>query len=392
MMTESRNNVSELLTKTLLQDFEASAQSRQHFNLVALCDQCPSLYGDRASDLRRLVQQKWAKIKRKPTPTYIQYLLRYGITVGTFTASETMTNDGTSSDDNTPSPPKDKNPTKPTADTAPSTPTRSKSSESPVPSSSVVRSSLSPFPPYAPALPYNASPAPASPYRHHQFGQTSNLVAVAAVTTTPPALSWSSFQDGSKAHPWITIVNKEQPEANREFDIQFVQNMTHGNYERNGYHIRLTVAAMDYDAWEATTPNSGGYPPEFERRLIMLKGPSQSSWERNTERYHATKKVNCARTKAAHSGTEIEISKDLARQQSHWLLVFPQGTILDNQIFSDDDGEVAVTLNPITSKTNDEGNSFRKDMRGLVLFWCIAVAGGRKVGKVTKKPKATELF
>ena len=247
-----------------------------------------------------------------------------------------------------------------------------------------------PFPPYAPALPY-ASPALASPYPNHQFGQTSNLAAVSAVTSTP-ALSWSSFQDGSKGHPWITFVNKEQPEANREFDIQFVQNMTHGNYERNGYHIRLTVAAMDFDAWEATMPNSGSYPPEFERRLMKVKGPSQSSWERNTERYHATANVNCERTKAAHNGTEIAISKDLARQQSHWLLVFPQGTILDNQIFSDDE-EVAVTLNPITSKPNDEGsNGFKKDMRGLVLFWCIAVAGGRKVGKVTKKKRAAELF
>ena len=188
------------------------------------------------------------------------------------------------------------------------------------------------------------------------------------------------------------MVNMDRSEANREFDIQFVRQMTRGVFERNGFHIRLSVAPPDYTQFEATIPRDGLFPAEYQNRLVHIKGPSLSHWVKNTERYH--KNLSCIQTKNAHNATEIEIQDDPSRELQYWLLVFPQHIVLDNQIFSVNDAEGVLPLvhNPITLKGSESGNEFGKDVRGMTLFWSIAVAGGRKIGKETTKAKAKDMF
>ena len=201
---------------------------------------------------------------------------------------------------------------KPTAGTAPNTPFSSQDGGQEqlkdYTRPSVADSKACPMTPSRLPQDLFASPTPvASAMPSHVFGAPSILGS----DSDSAPLSWSSYQDGSKNNPWLVMVNVERPEANREFDIEFVQQMTRGVFERNGFHIRMSVATLDYDKWEATIPRAG-FPSEFTNRLVLVNGPSNTCWERDTDRYHKCKNLTCIQTKNAPMGTQLEITDSVA--------------------------------------------------------------------------------
>jgi hypothetical protein len=229
--------------------------------------------------------------------------------------------------------------------------------------------------------------------RQHVFGETSPLIGQFENTRDPSTsvpTSWTVNQNGLLENPWILEVNIQRAEANRDFDIEHVQNIDQDDtYVRNGFHIRRMVAAEDHDDWTATIPTN--YEPQYAKRIILVKGPSRDYWQRCTHKYHQDGHVRCEATKKAHSATEIAIEEDPGRQWTYYLLVFPPSIQLYNLIFSRDEEVVPLGRNPMKSKAAD--NHFKKDMRAMVLFWKIAIKGGKKVGKGSKKKtKADTLF
>ena len=73
------------------------------------------------------------------------------------------------------------------------------------------------------------------------------------------------------------------------------------------------------------------------------------------------------------------------------LACFPPPIVLTNLIFSRDEEVVPLGKNPMKSQAAD--NPFKKDMRAMVLFWKIAIKGGKKVGKgKNTKKKAESMF
>ena len=184
------------------------------------------------------------------------------------------------------------------------------------------------------------------------------------------------------------MVNIDFPERNREFEIQFVNNMKKGKFERHGFHIRMPVAALDYNKFSVTVPEFGAYSLEFKRRLLAVKGPSQNAWYKDYKLYHQTNA--CASTLKAHKKTTINIGKDFERQLTHWLLVFPPPISLSNQVFSDDEGTVPVSKNSLVILAAD--NISKKDLRQVVLFWKIAVNGGEQVDTDDEGSDADQLF
>ena len=154
-------------------------------------------------------------------------------------------------------------------------------------------------------------------------------------------LSWSSYQDGTRQHPWIVMVNIMQPESHWEFDVQFVLNIKFGKYHRNGFHIRLSCKLQDYDKYEATIPipvgGSSNYAVEYQKCLVLIQGPSRSAWLVDLDAYHATGKTKVSddsdATKLANSATQFAIKKDAEQMDCFWILVFPPDIALDNQIF-----------------------------------------------------------
>jgi hypothetical protein len=132
-------------------------------------------------------------------------------------------------------------------------------------------------------------------------------------------------------NPRVILVDSTHPERNADFDIQYVRGIEHEGYKRNGFHIRITIAPLDRDIWSATMYTDN---PTLANRAILVKGPSRSSWYKEFESF--SKKIQCDATAEYHEETVGKIDRDEDRQFAYWLLVFPEGTFLDNVILSGD--------------------------------------------------------
>jgi hypothetical protein len=190
----------------------------------------------------------------------------------------------------------------------------------------------------------------------------------------------ASLHEGSKTNPSVTIVDVNHPERNQEFDIDFMEQMKHGDNVRKGYHIRVNAGVMDVDLWEARMYQGEGY----DNRAILVEGPSRTFWMNKIKSYH--QKAWCGLTKDAHIATFNNITNNDDRQVAYWLLVFPETVTLDNVIFSG---------NPVNIESGSIG--LKEEIDGLtfgtsIVFWKIAQRfGGRRLeGK--KKTTVKDLF
>jgi hypothetical protein len=423
--TKKGGGLSEYLTKNLLRDFEGSGETRESFDLLGFCDCNAEVYGVKGSLLRYQVQQRWNKVKRRELRSYLGYLKRLKIPPGTTATSrldhqskkekrrKTMSssNPNTSDDERSCSSTTSSTASISSNDTStldsfhtsqgderktPAKTSKTNKKEIPVTElfASPKRKSSRKKKAVAPSAVVLTLPPthPRQHTSHHLFGETSPLIGQFEATSTPQAfmpVSWLVDQNGSWENPWIVKVDVERAESNRDFNVEHVVGIDQDDmYTRNGFHISRTVAAPDHEEWTATIPTH--IERQYAKRVIMIKGPSQDFWQRLTEKYHEDGHVACAATKRAHSATEIAIEDAPGRQWSYFLLVFPPSIILTNLIFSRDEEVVPVGKIPMKSKSAE--NHFKKDLRAMVLFWKIAIKGGKKVGKGSKhiKKKKTE--
>jgi len=195
-------------------------------------------------------------------------------------------------------------------------------------------------------------------------------------------------QDGTIEYPFIHIVNQEYPERNHGFDIVLVPEIEQRRHTRDAFHIRKTVSVQNSEDWEAFLPSARF--PTLADRAIMVRGPSQDFFIKDTARYHADKDIiACAPTEKKHSATEQAIDDDPSRKLEHTLLVFKKGIKLENHIFSDDAVYIDVEVNDMTAPYDNDGEVI--DVQGTTLFWRIAVAGGSKLAS-GKPKKGKKLF
>jgi hypothetical protein len=191
--------------------------------------------------------------------------------------------------------------------------------------------------------------------------------------------------NGTKEHPYILCINVNHPEHNREFNIERVSNIEHNSYTRNGFYIRLPVAPVDFDQWEASIPT---HYPTLQQRVVQVKGPSRSFWIRSTEWYH--KKISCTAMQHVHAATKLEIDANDFCQVSYWLLVFPENITLDNQIFSNDSIIVEPGYNAMS--TEEAETEIGKKLYSMAVYWKIAEVGGHRVQSGKLKPSEKKLF
>jgi hypothetical protein len=359
------------VTKLLLEEIELSGKLRSNISLIDICNNAEQVFGLPASKRRRLVQLTFANLKRKSIRNWAAYLDKFQVPYGTATLlelrglTESASADSSASDESsetTATPPAVKSP----------------AVKSPPPFNSDIDFSFPPRPPNqtmmsaddgTPAPSWNTPPRPPtrtmmSPDGTHSVSSTS-------------ALSY----EGSKTNPYVINVDVKHPERNREFDIDFVEHMKHGDYIRKGYHIRVNAGVMDVDLWEARMYEDEGYDIN---RTILVKGPSRPFWMNKIEAYH--RKAECESTKDAHNATFNDIANNDDRQVAYWLLVFPMTVTLDNVIFSGD--PVNIESSSIGLKEDIDGVTFGTS----IVFWKIAQRfGGRRLeGK--KKTTVKDLF
>jgi hypothetical protein len=207
-------------------------------------------------------------------------------------------------------------------------------------------------------------------------GWTDPSLAIVSRAPSSNPVNISSFL-GSRANPHIIHVDPEFPERHREFDIEFVKRMKHGNYSRSGFHIRTEVGLEDPDLWSAAMYQEAGYT----NRAVLVKGPSSSCWYGNVEQYH--RHAFCTETQVAHASTVSKLAYDKNdRRDQYWLLVFKEDVVLDNVIFSND---------PVDVEKKSIG--LKKDIRGVecrssMVYWVIA----KKHGGFRRKEERKDTF
>ena len=124
-------------------------------------------------------------------------------------------------------------------------------------------------------------------------------------------------------------------------------------------------------------------------RAIMIRGPSQNHYHKSAELYHQDN-VDCGNTFNAHQALQTAISKDVSRQYSYWLIVFPENVVLENFVFSDDDTHVKRHENDMLSTYMNDGDEM--DIPAISLYWRIAVSGGEQVKHDTSTKKKKFAF
>jgi hypothetical protein len=392
------------LTKNLLQDIEASGWTRKEFNLLAYLDSKQDTYGTRFSTnpRRREAQKKFDQLKRKTPVSYQKILDKLGVNSGealkreirSFDSSVSPTPSGTSDSDGEDDRESDEESTaKPWQ--PPSKPPSFKPIKTPPPkiasmdeltaqmanlrmpvkevSFPGVTATMSSTGSYAP------STVPSTEYVLNQVDVLANMK-----------------MDGSVDYPYIIHVDQSKPEANWGFDVVFVQNVEVRNFQRDVFHIRKVTGVEQAEEWSAIIP-SKKYPT-LANRAVLISGPSQDYWHQDAQRYHqppSDKKV-CEPTKKAHMVLQTNIHDSKDRMYSHWLLVFPPGTEMENHVMSDDavhvKSEVFELYSQFETFDPEKKKSDTLDLYGLDVHWRIAVKGGQMLSSPNGTGKIKRRF
>ena len=189
-------------------------------------------------------------------------------------------------------------------------------------------------------------------------------------------------QDGTNTHPYVKFVSFHFPERNLGFDVEYVLGVEHDDQMHDSVIIRRTVPVVDHDKWEAKIP--AGPAEHDNKRLVLIRGPSQDFWMGSPERFHRNRE--CAPTRKVHQATQVAIENDDNRKHSYWLLVFPDDVAFDNKIFSGEREEgTHVTLDKAPQRVLANANPTEKDLLGMVLVWRIA----QKSSSRRLKPKSS---
>jgi hypothetical protein len=135
--------------------------------------------------------------------------------------------------------------------------------------------------------------------------------------------------------------------------------------------------------WSAVIHSS--QDPALAHRTILIKGPSRAAWL--TEHAAFGKKIQCAATTKYHRETVGKILLDEDRRLTHWLLVFPVETYLDNVILSGDPFRITnKKIHGILQKVDGS----KAEYRTITANWRIADKfGGRLLEP--EKEQETEL-
>lgn len=202
--------------------------------------------------------------------------------------------------------------------------------------------------------------------------------AAAVVLQQVETLSKFKMQ-GTKEYPYIITVNLDKPEQNWGFEVSRVPGIEHRDFVRDAFHIRKVSFPSQEHVWEACIPRE--QCPQLAERSVLIRGPSQAYWHQDAERYHQL--TFCDKTKTVHETLQTNINGTPERVHSHWLLVFPEGHVLENHVFSDDATHVKTcNQDLIADFTVDEGDADAQetvDLFGLDIYWRIALQGGERI-------------
>lgn len=209
-------------------------------------------------------------------------------------------------------------------------------------------------------------------------------------------------QDGTREFPRIVLVSPF-PERNGPFSICRLEKMEVGNFTYNAFNVSSMIRKMfslllatnkdpkihlsqeipDFKSHELFVPD----PREWQNlvpllgRVLVCAGPSLPFSQQHWKLFHRQGKVNCPTTQRAHEKLDAEIKADPSRKTGYSVLVFPEGTCLDNSILSTNNFDVVRYANgmKVDPEDPDVVNEFGRKINLMNTWWQIAEAGGERI-------------
>jgi hypothetical protein len=368
----------DFIIHNLLKDAEASGKDREDVVLKRLCHNKETLYGASVTLTRRSIQKKWDLIKHRSISSYIELLnyhtVPYGAATLRLVAQSLDTDEAPVDYSNGEEEDEQETSASVEQETSASVELETSASVAAIASAfegiSLGDKNLTQL--------NTANDLPFSPIRTSASASTS--MADSTVVAGHSVIMAGNVPDGSKAtphlgsktNPNIILVNKEFPERNGEFDVQYVQGIALQGSKRNGWHIRIRISMQDSKLWSAVV--YFGSDPALAYCTILIKGPSRAAFG---------KKIKCAATTEYHQETVTQIALDDDRKVKYWLLVFPEGTYFDNVALSADPFRININVHGIV-QTHD--GSKRNEFRTVTANWRIVDKfGGRLLEPETEK-------
>jgi hypothetical protein len=378
------------LKKSLLEFVEKTNKPREEINLLEVCAKAENIFGVSAGPRRRAVQGHWNNLKRRSIRSYTDLLDKHKVAYSATTAQSLLSQGRAASP----------------ASSAASPAASENDSDNPLPVPPATTTSNLPTAGLNLPTAGLSSPELTSAFRSLSFRSPVSLASpsinrslqfslpkAARTMSTPELPSWATSSssaskatseasfEGSRSNPYVINVDTRWPERHREFDVEYADRIQHGEYVRQGYHIRSNVSVADAGQYEATMVKGNG----LDDRAVLIKGPCRSSWHAEVEDYHRRSGF-CENTKELHTNTVDAIKMDEARWFHYWLLIFPEEVVLDNVILSGD--PIHVTMGRIGVHKDIGGT----ECRSSFVYWRIAKREGGFRKKQAKKESISDMF
>lgn len=200
-----------------------------------------------------------------------------------------------------------------------------------------------------------------------------------SIDHNPDYHSTIHFQDGSKEHPWLIRVDSKRPENNGIFFIQRIENMkiTRDSTTRWVWEIKHVVQhPLDVDGCEATMPDPNKIPLPGGS-AVLIKVPSVTHWFLNVDQFNEDSGEGCATTLDQRQSVIRDIEENGDRKSKYYMLLFPNGTSLDNSVFGHDN-VVNMKHIPMADFLPTKGANNEELAVGMALQWNISEIGHRK--------------
>ena len=377
--------------KQLVQDIE-KAGGLYKVNFAEICESDIRFYGKKGSKIRRESQIKVANLKRRTINSYISYLTKAEVEPsphtkfcsqsqsrpvesGSFEMNSSTGSPASSSDSEGESAQR-----KNFASNFEERLSLTKMEREP--KSPLITPSRGPYVTSGQPRSAKRSVKP-SPKRVPSYTRSSS-------TVEEPPLQIMVSKMGTQDNPFPIYVDLEETHLNLGFDIARVVGTKHEHHKYAAFHIRRSVDVPDFMHWSAYVPHSNSLPMNEVSRVIIIKGPSKSYWFRDQdELYHDNleEKDACPVLKDTLVARSLTFNTDPNKFFFYWKLIFPEGTDLDNAVYSND--LPLLKRDFVSMGLRKEESDFTVDIPGVILVFKIAERGGVRVSK--EKDEVPEL-
>ena len=226
--------------------------------------------------------------------------------------------------------------------------------------------------------------------------RTSSWGASRGATFLPANFELQTPRKGSQQNPNVLVADTQNNRFNKGFDVYTIIDHIYNTIKHDVITIKMVMTSpLDYREYSmrlaidfAGTLNQ--IPVDVLERGLMLIKPSKSVLLQdglvlldNFPRGEDDEFINRLRTELADATTEYEDDTNLDNRLEYTLIVFPSGFLWDNSIYGGRSSELLKRRVLMKFEAEHPSNFYRKLVKGSLVYFKIALCGGKNIGYAT---------